>query len=124
MVLFQIFCHHSVLTIILVKHVRTTETKTASILLCHSHRSSAKYLVRQQGKRLLLNAKLFPSEYLFKNTKQRKKFSSGPYSKIRTAQETNHNAPFHHGPFQPHNKNKYLDCQTLYLQPHSSAHLL
>ena len=33
---------------------------------------------------------------------------SGPYSKIRTAQGTNKNAPFHPGPVQPYNKDKLL----------------
>ena len=32
---------------------------------------------------------------------------SGPYSKIRTAQGTNQNAPFHHGPVQPCNKTHF-----------------
>ena len=53
---------------------------------------------------------MFPFEYLLKNTNQWNHFVrvhlSGPY-KIRTAQETNQNSPFHPEPVQPYNKLYY-----------------
>ena len=36
---------------------------------------------------------------------------SGPYSKIGTAQGTNQNASFHHGPVQPYNKSSYIPLE-------------
>ena len=72
-----------------------------------------KFLVRQQEqkKRFYLTAKCF-----LLNDVSRTKISefsswavylSGPYIKIRIAQGTNQNAPFHLGPVQPYNKMSY-----------------
>ena len=51
---------------------------------------------------------MFALEYLFKNTNHQfvsgLSLVSGPYSKIRTAEGTNQNASFRHGPVQLCNK--------------------
>ena len=71
----------------------------------------SKFLVRQQKKGFNLTLKCFLLSF-FSRT-QISEFSSwavhlsGPDSKIRTAQGTNQNAPFHLGPVQPYNKYFY-----------------